>query len=225
MTAISADKQTSFFERDNAMATATTQSITNGQIGQINDRLATKLREAGPPMQEVQTVLSAPGGKVFDEMVAVFLRFVEAVANMIVRTVRPNRTLAPREMLQTTGRNLYVNNEVVDGMPHGEGDKAEVVFFKPEPEEYTRPDWMSDEDLDKAYDCRGLKPADPYSLAQANKDDPAFADEKPNGTHWKDKDGHWCFAAFSRWYGRRNVHVYRRDDDWHGGWLFAGLRK
>jgi len=210
------------------MATsATTQSdtITNGQIGQIQDRLATKLREASPPMQEVQIVLSAPGGKVFDEMVAVFVRFVEAVANMIVRIVCPNRALAPREMLRATGRDLYVNDEVVAGMPHGEGDKSEVMFFKPEPWEYTRPGWMSDDDLDKAYDRRGLKATDPYSQAQANKDDPVFADEKPNGTHWKDKDGKWCFAAFDGWNGKRNVNVRRSDCDWNGTWWFAGLRK
>lgn len=207
------------------MATATTQSITNGQIGQIQDRLATELRESGLPADAVQAVLSAPGGKAIKEMVAVLRKFVEAVANMIVRIVSPNRQLAPREMLEATGRNLYVNDEVVGNMPRGEGDKSEVVFFKPEPEEYTRPGWMSDEDLDKAYERRGLKAADPYSQTQANKDDPAFADDHPNGTHWKDKDEKWCFAAFYRWDGGRSVDVRRYGNGWDGCWWFAGLRK
>jgi hypothetical protein len=206
--------------------TATTQSaITNGQIGQIQDRLATELRESGLPTDAVQAALSAPGGKAIKEMAAVFRRFVEMMASMIVRVVCPDRTLTPNEMLKQTGRDLYVNNKVVACMPRGEGDKAEVIFFKPETWEYTKPGYMSDEDLEKAYERRGLKPADPYSQAQANKDDPALADTRPNATHWKDMDGKWCFATFNGWIGERRVYCNRNDRDWVGYWVFAGLRK
>ena len=55
-----------------------TQSITNGQIGQINDRLATKLRESGLPLEGVQKALKMPGNAAIDEMVAVFRKHVEA---------------------------------------------------------------------------------------------------------------------------------------------------
>jgi len=221
--------QTKFFlQRDNAMATATTQStttITNGQIGQIQDRLATELRESGLPADGVQEVLSAPGGKVIKEMASVLRKFVEMAADtiMIVRTAYPNRKLTPRQALEATGRNLYVNDQVLASMPRGEGDKAEVVFFKPNLS--SRGGYISDDDLEKEYELRGFKPADPYSLAKVNQDDPAFADDHPNGTHWKDADGKWCFAAFLRWSEKRCVHCFRNERAWFGYWSFAGLRK
>jgi len=58
-----------------------------------------------------------------------------------------------------------------------------------------------------------------------NTDDPAFADEHPNCTHWKDGEGKWCFATFSRWGGERGVDVSRRDGVSRDGWWFAGVRK
>jgi hypothetical protein len=85
--------------------------------------------------------------------------------------------------------------------------------------------YVSDADLDKEYELRGLKPADPYSLAAVNEDDPAFADDHPNGTHWKDGDGNWCYAVFRRWFDERDVFVSRDGNGWDDGWWFAGLRK
>ena len=85
---------------------------------------------------------------------------------------------------------------------------------------------MSDDDLEKEYDLRGLKPADPFSLGAVNEDDPALADTKPNCTHWKDANGKWCYVAFRHWGGdERIVSVFRYDDRWLDRWWFAGLRK
>jgi hypothetical protein len=79
--------------------------------------------------------------------------------------------------------------------------------------------------LDKEYERRGLKPADPYTLAAVNEADPAFADKHPNGTHWKDADDKWRYAAFYRWSDERRAHVYRSDYDWDDRWWFPGFRK
>jgi hypothetical protein len=146
------------------------------------------------------------------------IEVITKVVNMIVRLVRPNRNLKPRQALEATGRNPYVNDEVVANMPRGEGDETEVIFFK-----VGR--FLSDDDLEKEYELRGLKHADPYSVAKANEDDPTFADDHPNGTHWRDENGKWCFVTFDGWGGGRYVDCSRNDNDWSDSWWFAGLRK
>jgi len=201
------------------------KSITNSQIAQINDRLATQLRNSGLPAEGVQSVLATPGGVAIDEMVAVLRKRVEANSDLVVRIVSVNRARSGNEALKATSRTLYVAKDVVDAMPNGEGDQVELVFFKPKPEEYTRPGLMSDDDLDKALALRNLGAADPFSVAAHNEADSAFADERPNATHWKDKDDRWCYAAFDRWNGERLVGVYRCDGGWGDGWWFVGVRK
>jgi hypothetical protein len=104
-------------------------------------------------------------------------------------------------------------------MPRGEGDGAEVVFFK-----VGR--YLNDNDLEKEFNLRGFKPADAYSLSAVNEEDPAFADTHPNATVWKDVDGKWCYVAFFQWNGReRDVSVKRSSRVWSEGWWFAGIRK
>jgi hypothetical protein len=201
------------------------ESITGGQIGQINDRLGTKLRESGLPSAGVQNVLAAPGGAAIDEMVAVLRKHVEANSDLIVRIVSVNRARSGNEALKATSRNLYVSNDVVKAMPNGQGDQIELVFFKPKSEEYTRPGFMSDDDLEKALALRNLDAADPFSIAAHNEVDPAFADERPNATHWKDGNDRWCYAAFGRWRDERDVGVNRSDGGWRDGWWFVGVRK
>ena len=119
----------------------------------------------------------------------------------------------------------YTDRKVVDSMPKGEGDEVEVVFFKPEPWEYTEPGYISDDDLEKAYERRNRNPADPYSVAAVNEADPAFADEKPHGTHWKNADGKWCFAALLPLGRQAQVRVDRIGRGWNDNWWFAGVRK
>ncbi len=148
------------------------------------------------------------------------------LSSMITRIVSVNRTRSPQEALNATGRKQYVNDSVVQSMPKGEGEETEVVFFKPDPSAYDRSGLISDDNLEKEFEKRGLKPVDPYSLAKVNEDDPSFADSHPNGTHWKDSDGCWCYTAFSRWNGsERRVSVNRHGNDWHDGWWFGGVRK
>ena len=147
------------------------------------------------------------------------VRRVEVPSKMIIRKVRVNRNRLPQEVLDATGRKQYVDKGVVASMPHGESDEVEVVFFKEDC-------FLSDDELEKRFAQHNLKPADPYSLAAVNEADPVFADEHPNGTHWKDSNGKWCYAAFLRWsFEERSVNVNRGGFDWHDNWWFAGLRK
>ncbi|MEK7114290.1 MAG: hypothetical protein AAB850_01940, partial [Patescibacteria group bacterium] len=103
-----------------------TQSITNGQIGEINDRLATKFRESGLLSEAVQKVLKMPGNAAIDEMVTVFRKHVEAQSDIIIRHVRVDRTRTPMEAINATGRKKYLNDDVVATMPQGEGDEVDV---------------------------------------------------------------------------------------------------
>lgn len=193
-------------------------TITAGQIGKAQELVGAALRKSNLPSDPTQKVLEAHGGELADEYVASLRKRVEAISNMIARRVKVDRTRDPQKALDATGRKQYTDKGVVKAMPKGHGEEPEVLFFK-----VGRT--LSDNDLEKEYALRGLKPADPYSLAQVNADDPAFADDRPNGTHWQDANGNWCFAAFHRWDGVRKLSVGRDGGVWVDGWWFAGLRK
>lgn len=202
------------------MTPSKTTTITAGQIGKIQEVLGAALRKSGlqsKPTQQVVTSKSAMG-KLTGELLATVRKYVEMVSDMIVRHVGVKRSQSPQEVLNATGRKQYATKSVVATMPKGEGEKTEAIFFK-----VGR--YISDDDLEKEYELRGLTPADPYSLAKVNEDDPAFADEHPNATHWKDADGKWCYVAFYRWYDGRRVSVRRDGGDWGDHWWFAGFRK
>ena len=126
-----------------------------------------------------------------------FLERAEAVSNLIIRKAKVNRSRSSQEALDATGRMQYTDRKVVDSMPKGEGDEVEVIFFKLDLS--NRNGFISDDDLEKEFKLRGLKPADPVSVAAVNEADPTFADEKPHATHWKNAKGYWCYATFHRW--------------------------
>ncbi|MEK7604603.1 MAG: hypothetical protein AAB442_02305 [Patescibacteria group bacterium] len=192
--------------------------ITAGQIGKVQDLLGAALRKAGLQSEPMQQVIEHQGEALIAELVAAVRKRVEAISSMIVRHVAINVERTPQQVLDATGRKQYVNGDVVVTMPCGTTPEADVHFFKLDR-------CVSDDDLEKEYELRGLKPADPRSLAAVNEADPAFADEHPNSTHWKDVNGNWCYAAFNRWFdGGRSVYVHRFDLWFDGSW-FAGLRK
>jgi hypothetical protein len=169
-------------------------------------------------VEAVQTVLGQ--SELAGEQFAVFRRRVEAVSDMIARMVpNMNPSLTPQQVLDATGRKQYVDHNVVVAMPRaGLLYDPHVYFFK-----VGR--YVSDAELEKEYELRGLKAAAPDIVAQVNTDDASFADEHPNGTHWKDVNDQWCYAAFDRWDDERDVHVDRHDDGWDARWWFAGCRK
>lgn len=142
---------------------------------------------------------------------------------LIVRKVSVNRDRTRQQAIKATGRARYADHKVVGAMPKVEAGEVELVFFKPDLSQ--RNGSISNGDIDKEYELRGLKPADPISVAAFNEMDPAFADEKPHGTHWKDVKGNWCHASFYRWCGQRRVRVDCSDGAWEGDWWFVGIRE
>jgi len=202
-----------------ATSAKTQSTITNGQIGQINDRLATKLRESGLSAEGVQVVLSAPGGKIIDEMIAVFRQRVEAVSEMIVRVVEVDYDIPFKEAISATKRHEYLNDEVVENAPRNVRgkQKVEVCFFPLKK-------FKTVDEVDKMLKEHGLNP-DPQAVCKVNENDPVFADEHPNGTQWIDDSGKCCYLTFFRWYGERGVNVYRFGIDWDDYWWVGGVRK
>ncbi|MBP6925686.1 MAG: hypothetical protein KBC22_01350 [Candidatus Pacebacteria bacterium] len=196
----------------------TFEPASEGQFGKVNEVLTAAMRKHKDelPKDALQTVLG--DDSLGEALLAVIKERVEAVSGMLIRKVTVNRKRSGKEALKATGRNLCITDEVVDAMPKGKGETTEVYFFKVGRS-------LTDEDLDQEYEKRGLKPADPYSQAAVNEADPAFADEHPNGTHWKDGNGKWCFAALGRFRGDRGVYAGRYDSRWLGSWWFAGVRK
>jgi hypothetical protein len=204
-----------------SVVTPSNDSITAGQIGKVQDLLAAALRKSGLLSEPVQTVLETQGDQLAADMLVALRKRVEAISNLIVPHATVNRKRNPKDALKATGRNLYVTDDVVKAMPKGAGTEVDVVFFKLD----LGGGYISDDNLEKEYELRGLVPADPFSLAAVNEADPAFADDHPNGTHWKDSSGKWCFETFYRWGDERRVHVDRNDLGWDDDWWFAGLRK
>ncbi len=198
--------------------TPSTNTITQGQIGKLQDLLGAGLRKSDLLSDPSQKVIETQGEALVADMVAAFRKRVDAMSDIIVRQVKVDRSRSPQAVLEATGRKQYVTDEVVAAMPRGEGDEVDVYFFKLDR-------YVSDDELEKEYELRGLKPADPYSQAAVNEVDSVFADEHPNGTHWKGAKGKWCFASFRRWRGGRDVDVSRFDDGWSDYWFFAGVRK
>ena len=175
-------------------------------------------------MGQTEALLNKLGGQeVALDILRGVMEVVIKVMDTLTRHVVVNRDRTPQQVLDATGRKQYTDSTVVAGMPHGEGEKKEIVFFKLNLSD--RGGSISDDDLEKEFGLRGLIPSDPYSLAAVNEADPAFADEHPNATHWKDAGGKWCFAAFGRWAGERFVYVHRYAYGWSDCWWFAGLRK
>ena len=196
----------------------TTSPMTSGQIDRACEILRAKLTKHASEFSSdaVQTVFGQ--SELGVEWLAIFRKFVEMFSSMITRCVKTDPTRSPEQVIDATGRNKYTNGKVVKHMPRGTGEDTDVHFFK-----VGR--FISDDDLEQEYEFRGLRPVDPVSLAKVNEDDPAFADTHPNGTHWRDFDGKWCFAGFGRWHGGRSVIVGRSGSVWRGCWWFAGVCK
>lgn len=142
-------------------------------------------------------------------------------ANNTQRVVsKLDRSRTPQQVLNDTNRIQFTIPFVVAAMPSGGTGVQEnvtVEFFK-----LNR--YVSDNELAKAYEKRGLTP-DPYAQAAVNEADPAFADEHPNGTCWRGPDGKWHFATFHRLDDGRHVSVRRSGDGWSDRWWFGGVRK
>lgn len=200
------------------MNTMTPSAMTDGQIDKAVDQYRALLRKHRSELgsEFVQHILGQP--EYVAEQAMVLRRRVEATSNLVIRHTIVNRDRSPEQVFAATGRKQYLDQDVVNTVPRGKGTEVDVIFFKVGRR-------LSDLDLEKEYELRGLIPVDPCSQAAVNEADPAFADSHPNGTHWQDTDGNWCYAVFDRWSDGRGGYVSRNDNDWSSGWWFAGLRK
>ncbi len=119
-----------------------------------------------------------------------------------------------KNLLESTGRTLYVTDEVLTDSPN----KIDGVF-----EMFQIGKYITCDELRAEYEKRNLVPADIETMVAH---DGEFDEKKYVATQWKDKNGKGCFAAFGRWFdGVRGVFVYRLDRDWSDDWWFAGVRK
>jgi hypothetical protein len=115
------------------------------------------------------------------------------------------------------GRKEYINKNVLDTAPTGLN--TDIKFFKLDKS-------VSDGELEKEYESRGLEPATLESICEYEKNTKDKMDEMMYvGTHWKDAKGNWCYAAFNCWDDEREVYVSRYAYDWRDRWWFAGVRK
>lgn len=134
----------------------------------------------------------------------------------VLRRVTVNRNLTPWEAIAATGCDPYIDLSITERLPRGTSEEVELVFFQLE-RHYT-----TDDELEKEFVRRGLKPADPFALAAANAADFRLAN-MPHGTHWKDAHGRWCDITFDSCSGNRRVRVHT-GGDWERYWWFAGVR-
>jgi hypothetical protein len=117
--------------------------------------------------------------------------------------------------LKDTGRRLYINEEMALSAPQNSG---EIELF-------TIGKYITDDELEKEYESRGLVPASIISLCEYEKTNQEDLDKKQSvGTHWKDDKGNWCYAAFGLWRGERGVDILRSVGVWGVDWWFGAVR-
>ncbi|KKS85026.1 MAG: hypothetical protein UV60_C0012G0018 [Parcubacteria group bacterium GW2011_GWA2_43_11] len=170
------------------------EMMTCEQIEDILDRFRRELLR-GRSMNHRSAVLQLLDDENFGMVLyREFKKQVDAVGSFTVRrvTVNCNRTL--QEALDAFIRALCANPAgAVDRMPI-EGDKLEVVLFKPKPEEYTGPGFISDADIAKALKRRELT-NNLMAVIAANEADPTLADQRPHYAHEADDEGNLHYVT------------------------------
>ncbi len=208
------------------MAQARTQSgdISSGQIGQIQDRLGTTLRNSGLRRDSVQRVLSTRRADLMHrEMFALVRRHVEEGEEEIVRRVRPAYDLLISQIVAQLGWGC-LQAECVPKTPKDDLVEADVVLLKISL--LQRSNYVSFEDLAAEVDAHGLKPADPYAVLAINQDDPRLPSTHPNSTFWKDEQGLWRTMVVRNVVDRGpTISFHVNDNVWRGTWWMACVLK
>src|SRR3989344_2114109 len=201
--------------------TPVVSGATGEQIEHIMDMWRRRLRSRNLTLDEGNQIIRN-GGAYHPTMDAAADLLVDKVrsdtTNTVVRMVRNiRRSRTPMQAIDAIGRNKYVDDSIVATMPVGDGpEETELVYFR-------LGRYVSEDDLAKEYETRGLVP-DHQAQCAANEADPAFADTHPNGSQWKDGKK-WNFVSFHRGDGERYVGCCRGVSGWGDGWWFAGRRK
>ena len=153
---------------------------------------------------------------------------LEIGSGTFTRKVRVDRTSDPIKVLEDTSCHQTVEAEVLQSMPRAEGnhEEVEVVFFNLGHWDDFRKDF-SFETISNEYDKRGLRPVDPYTLAEANKWNTLrqLLIHVNHETFWRDAEGNWCVMAFEHGTRVHKVHVKRSEIPmWTARW-YAGVKK
>ncbi len=138
----------------------------------------------------------------------------------IIRRARVKRDRTSQEALNATGRGQYINQDVLaTATPSGTDEEVEMVFIP-------LSSCMSNAEVEELIPAN-FRPADLWELAAVNEDDPTFADQYRNFTHWKiTGDKVWRWVVFGNWIGKQNVLVSRNDVIVLGdGWWVAVVRE
>ncbi len=131
------------------------------------------------------------------------------------------RTLSGAQAIFGANRILFVDPDIVDTMPTDGPDEVELHYFALD-------GLATDEELALEFQRRNLRP-DPRAQAADNEQNRSFADSCPNGGHWKNTKGEWCYFACTTEGARRVVFCGRADDprnlnrQWNTAFRFAGV--
>ena len=124
-----------------------------------------------------------------------------------------------REAIVATKRVPNYDEDLLESVLRSCAYNGDVIFYRPKR-------WIEgDNDLRRELSKHNLVLADPHTQAQVHIDDPNFADDHPNFTHWKGPDGKWYFAKYWLRDNKRVVEVCRRRGDIGKGWWFACFKK
>ena len=194
-------------------------SVSEEKIGRLKDLLTPVLRRLLQSEEQAQELIECP------EFVTGFEGFASKLLARFTNTFtvvakRVDYTRTPMEAIRATGRAEYLDEGIVNTMPRrcqGVVENVEVVFFR------AKRQLTTEEQEQECAQCN--LDLDPYAQAAINEQDPAFADNYPNGSQWDRKGKVASYLAFDRWSGRRKVICDHNDDDWYGRWWFAGVRK
>src|SRR3989344_698360 len=184
----------------------------------MNDNLTARCRkhEKKLPSDIVQDVLKKEGNKLAEERFNALRARVERNAKVIVRHFKVDRTKTPEQLLAALGRKeSHVDREVLATMPTDGPEEGDLFFF---PLKCNTPVTK----IERVFEERGLIP-DYAAQMQVNADDPAFADERPNGMQWGNYN--YNCVSFGRWDDDRKVGVGRYCSYWDSCTLFAGRLK
>jgi hypothetical protein len=170
------------------------QAVTNRQIEAALAQLQATLRKNRRNLRGdfFEKVLNSGklGDRLLDpveELIAIYQ--ARAETDLRYHRVGVKRSRPWWETLEATGYDMSrVIGSAAETMPRGKGRWVTLVLFNSEQS-------FSDAELVEEYARLGLVPADPYSLAAANED-PDFAVEYRNCTHWNDQ-GVWNRLEFN----------------------------
>lgn len=205
--------------------TMTTSKMSDGQVERAVELFEAQLRKQASRFSREAVQMAFSDSTLSVEWVRVLSSRVKKIECMIVRHVENvDRTRSPHEVLDAFTCLKHICRDCVDAMPRGTGSGADVYFFKLK---FKRGiyHYVEDAYLAREYALRGLIPADPYSLAQVNLDDPDFADNHPNTTQWRDIDGGVVYLLFDSNNVDSRLGLHSTAHNLNKDFWYAGLRK